>query len=339
MRNVVELVEDERIEEDDVGGRSRWLIALLGLMLRRPQDTLAVTMASAALITVLVNALFLQPNPHPAPLFSVRSKAPPQGTYGSTGAVMVLPRPRPADLASPPAEPAARSVPAGRTRSDIVTEIQRELARRGYYNGAVDGIFGSQTEAAIRGLERATGTTLGAEPNEPMLQAIVQAPAAARTGAPRHGDPIGDLVTRTAPQVDVSGSEPFAAAPPVVPIASSARLEPRPVSVSAPARSEIAALPAHQEPAMPAAAPASPEMAPPVEHPTPRADLPSPQVKAVQQALSEFGYGQLKSTGIIDPATAAAIRDFEESRDLPITGQMSGRMVQELAHVTGRTIE
>lgn len=339
MRNVVELVEDERIEEeDDVGGRSRWLIALLGLILRRPQDTLAAAAASAALIAVLVNALFLQPNPHPAPLFSVKPKARPSATYDSTGAVMVLPRPRPAHPASTPAEPAAKPAPAGRTRSDIITEIQRELARRGYYSGAIDGVFGSRTEAAIRGLEQATGITLGAEPSESTLQAIVRAPAAARTGTPRRGDPIGDLVTRTALQADVTNAEPFAVAA-VAPMASSARPEPRPEMVSTPARSEIAALPAPQEPATPAAASASPALSQPLDHPTPRADLPSPQVKAVQRALSEFGYGQLKSTGVVDAETAAAIRDFEDTRGLPITGQISDRMVQELANVTGRAIE
>ncbi|MEZ5785276.1 MAG: peptidoglycan-binding protein [Xanthobacteraceae bacterium] len=335
---MAELVEDERMEEE-VGGRSRWLIALLGLMLRRPQDTVAAAMATAALITVLVNALFLQPNPHPAPLFSVRPKARPPAAYDSTGAVMVLPRPRPADLAAPPVEPVARPAPAGRSRSDIVTDIQRELARRSYYNGAIDGIFGSQTEAAIRALEGATGTTFGTEPNEPMLQAIQRAPAAARSGALRRGDPIGDLVTRTAAPVDVSSSEPFAVVTPVVPVTSSARFEARPEPGSAPAPTQAAARPTHQEPAMPAAVPANPEPAQPADRPAPRADLPSPQVKAVQRALSEFGYGQLQSTGVVDAATAAAIRDFEESRDLPITGQVNDRMVQELANVTGRAIE
>ncbi len=358
---MVELVEGEPIEEGDVGGRSRWLIALLGFMLRRPQDTLAAAMASAALITVLVNALFLQPNPHPAPLFSVRPKARPAAIYDSTGAVRVVPRPRPANLASPSAEPAAKPAPAGRARSNIITDIQRELARRGFYDGAVDGIHGSRTEAAIRQLEQATGIKFGAEPSEPMLQAILRAPAVARTGAPRRGDPIADLVARTAPQVSVSRSELVGAAPAAATVSFSARPDPsearahpepsappsrpqpvvaalRPEPAPAPARSEVTAIPTRQDSDKPAA-PASTNTAPPADHPTPRAELPSPPVKAVQRALSDYGFGQLQPTGIVDAPTAAAIREFEEMRGLPITGLMSDRMVKELANVTGGTVE
>lgn len=355
MPDVVELVEGKPIEEDDVGGRSRWLIALLGLMLRRPQDTLAVAVASAALISVMVNALFLQPNPHPAPLFSVRPKAPASVRSEQTGAVKALPRPRPIDRVSPRVEPAAKPAPAGRSHADIVTDIQRELTRRGFYNGAIDGIHGSRTAAAIRSLEQSSGVKVGAEPSEPMLQAILRAPAAARAGAPRHSDPIGDLVARIEPQGGASTTEPVAAAVPA-PVSSApmsdrnaasvapeppeptspsrasvAALQPEPAP--APARSDAAIIPVHQEPQA-AAAPASQPQPTTADHPTPRADLPSPQVKALQQALSEYGYGQLKPTGIVDGPTAAAIRDFEGMRGLPVTGQMSKRVVQELATVT-----
>jgi len=348
VRNVVELVKGEAIEEDDVGGRSRWLIALLGLMLRRPQDTLAAAVAAAALIGVLVNALFLQPNPHPAPLFSVRPKAPAAVRSDHTGALISLPRPRPTEHVSPPVEPVAKPAPVGRPRADIVTDIQRELTRRGFYNGAIDGIHGSQTAAAIRELEQAAGTRLGAEPSEPMLQAMLRAPATARAGAPRRGDPIGDLVARMAPQGNASNAAPAAPAPALpataseprssasVPRPSIAALRPEPLPV--PAQTQAVTTPARQEPQVPAASSGPSEPAP-ADHPTPRADLPSPRVKALQRALSDYGYGQLKPTGLVDAPTAAAIRDFEEMRGLPVTGQMNDRMVQELANVTEGPIE
>lgn len=351
------MIEDERVDGDDVGGRTRWLIALLGLMLRRPQDTLATGVASAALITILVNALFLQPNPHPAPLFSVKTKARPAATLEATSAVVVLPRPRPADLAAPRVEATAGPAPATRPRSAIITDIQRELSRRGLYDGAVDGIHGSRTEAAIRSFERASGTKVGAEPSEAMVQAITRAPSATTPNGLRRADPIGDLVARTTPPSELMSPVPLAVAAPTPPNASSARSEPkavprptpgeaRPLAQSStaasyaeprnePARTEIAALPPPSEPS----APADADKPAPADRPIPRADLPTPRVKAVQRALSEFGYGQLKLTGVVDTATAAAIRDFEEARDLPITGQVSDRMVQELATVTGRPVE
>lgn len=346
MRDVVELVEDELIEDEDVGGRSRWLIALLALMLRRPQDTLAAAVTSAALITVTVNALYLQPNPHPAPLFSMRPKMPAVTRSDQTGALMALPRPRPVGHASPRNEPVVQHAPAGRTRAQIVTDIQRELTRRGFYNGAIDGIPGSRTAAAIRGLEQAAATSFGAEPSEPMLQAILRAPATAKAGAPRRRDPIGDLVARIAPQSPSGRAAPAAAS--VAPEAGDGKTRPepgeplsprpslaalRPEPAPAPGRSDAAIVPARQEPQS-SSGPASAGASVPVEHPTPRAELPSPQVKALQRSLSDYGYGQIKQTGIIDAPTAAAIRDFEDSRGLPITGQMSERVVQELTRMT-----
>lgn len=65
----------------------------------------------------------------------------------------------------------------------------------------------------------------------------------------------------------------------------------------------------------------------------------SRRVAAVQRALTEYGYGQLKPTGTVGSDTQAAIQRFERERKLPVTGQVSDRMVRELATVTGRPIE
>lgn len=62
------------------------------------------------------------------------------------------------------------------------------------------------------------------------------------------------------------------------------------------------------------------------------------RVAAVQRALTEYGYGQLKPTGNVGSDTSAAIQRFERERKLPVTGKMSDRMVQELGTVTGRAI-
>jgi hypothetical protein len=62
------------------------------------------------------------------------------------------------------------------------------------------------------------------------------------------------------------------------------------------------------------------------------------RVAAVQRALTEYGYGQLKPTGNVGSDTSAAIQRFERERKLPVTGKMSDRLVQELGAVTGRAI-
>lgn len=76
-------------------------------------------------------------------------------------------------------------------------------------------------------------------------------------------------------------------------------------------------------------------------HGDPVADLinATRRVAAVQRTLTEYGYGQLKPTGTVGTDTQAAIRKFEQARRMPVTGQMSDRLVRELVAMTGRAID
>ena len=65
----------------------------------------------------------------------------------------------------------------------------------------------------------------------------------------------------------------------------------------------------------------------------------SRRVAAVQRALTEYGYGQLKPTGTVGSDTHAAIQKFERERKIPVTGQISDRLVRELTAMIGRPIE
>jgi hypothetical protein len=69
------------------------------------------------------------------------------------------------------------------------------------------------------------------------------------------------------------------------------------------------------------------------------ANTSSQRVAAVQRALTDYGYGQIKATGTVGADTQAAIQKFERERKLPLTGQMSERLVRELGLATGRTFE
>jgi hypothetical protein len=162
---------------------------LVRILWRNPRDLIGIVAALGATAAILINALYLQPGPHPAPIFAVKSRPvmPPE----PTGSIM-LPRPRPADLAKP-------EIP---TRS-------------------------------------------------------VAAPT-----APTRSDPIADLIA-----------------------------------------------------------------------PSPR------RIMAVQRALSEYGYGPIKPTGVLGADTKAGIEKFERERKLPITGQITERLIRELSAVTGRSLE
>ena len=59
----------------------------------------------------------------------------------------------------------------------------------------------------------------------------------------------------------------------------------------------------------------------------------------MQRALAEFGYGQIKASGILDDATSTAIAKFERDRNLPNSGRVSDRLVKELATMVGHPID
>jgi hypothetical protein len=63
------------------------------------------------------------------------------------------------------------------------------------------------------------------------------------------------------------------------------------------------------------------------------------RVAAVQRALTQYGYGQLKPTGTAGSDTQAAIQKFERERKMPVTGHVSDRLVRELTAVIGHPID
>ena len=65
----------------------------------------------------------------------------------------------------------------------------------------------------------------------------------------------------------------------------------------------------------------------------------SRKVAAVQRVLTEYGYGQLRANGTIGADTQAAIQKFERERKLPVTGQVSDRVVRELTAMIGHPID
>ena len=64
----------------------------------------------------------------------------------------------------------------------------------------------------------------------------------------------------------------------------------------------------------------------------------SSHVLAVQRALSQYGYGQIKQTGVLDPPTSAAIEEFEREHNLPVTGKISEGFLAELAAMVGHSL-
>jgi peptidoglycan hydrolase-like protein with peptidoglycan-binding domain len=191
----------------------------------------------------------MQTGPHPAPIFA--NKLPVTAPL-SEPFVGLMPQ-----HAQPKIEPAA----SVRPRSDMIAEIQRELAKRSFYEGAADGVYGPKTDAAIRDFEQAAGLRPSAEPNDVLLATISHSRVKAQPAAAPQSDPIAALLA------------------------------------------------------------------------------PSARIVGVQRALTDFGYGPLKPTGVYDAETRASIERFEKARKRPVTGQITDQLVRDLAALTGRPLE
>jgi hypothetical protein len=155
------LVDADDDESSD--GRSRWRRLLAPSLFRRPKDVVGLGLISAAVATIVINALFLQSGPHPAPIFA--NLPPPAAPVELTSSVRtVLPRARPAELDHSGAEkPKTVSLPTA-VRHDPIAElldpsirvkaVQRVLAEFGYGQITVTGVSDAETKAAIEKFER-----------------------------------------------------------------------------------------------------------------------------------------------------------------------------------------
>ncbi len=134
-------------------------------------------------------------------------------------------------------------------------------------------------------------------------------------------------------------SRPSAPEPPRHDVTEKAIERPRPPAASAaPHKDAIADLLTGHSASAPAASVPTPPAPIPTAPPSRSLTGPSRQVLAVQRALSDYGYGQIKPTGVYDADTKLAIQRFERDHKLPITGEISERVTRELANLTGREI-
>jgi peptidoglycan hydrolase-like protein with peptidoglycan-binding domain len=173
--------DDDATENGGVSLREAVLVPVIGFLARHPRDSVVAIVAAAVIAAIVINGLLLQPGPHPAPIFALRRS---QITAGeATGGVTpVLPRPRPAEAGTV------------RTRVDVIADVQRELTRRGFYDGPADGVYGAKTDTAVRDFEQAAGLKPSIEPNEALLQSIIHAPVKTQPHAAQKDDQIAGLL-------------------------------------------------------------------------------------------------------------------------------------------------
>jgi peptidoglycan hydrolase-like protein with peptidoglycan-binding domain len=251
---------------------------------------------------VAANALWYQPKHHPAPLLATRMFDGAQRKGQKT-------RPEAADeAAADPGvttfrierqsdESALEEVPADPARqvaSPLIREVQQALARRGLYDGPADGLTGPKTTAAILFFQESEGLDQTGDASVDLLARL------------RLRDTRVAVIPDERPSPDVTAS-----------------------TKKASRKSDDVADLIRAAEAQPAVA----TRAKPVAADNAEAGVTPETVMKIQKALSRFAYADIKVDGVAGEATRAAIRAFEKSYNLPVTGEPSERVVRKLKSI------
>jgi hypothetical protein len=232
---------------------------------RMSKDRIALAATGVAVCAILVNALFLQNGPHPAPIFSARPASPMQQASRAQ-----LP-----EQAEPQIPPQAQAQQQAQIQTPVPTPPPAPASAVAQTSAKIAPASAAKPVRVVGG--ELTGGIASAPPRPPENVGFKSESGKGANTTARH-DPIGALLAPS----------------------------------SAPASSPSSA----------ASANISPQ-----------------RIVLVQRALSDFGYGQIKPSGILDAPTKEAIGRFERARKLPISGEVSPRLLRELSAVTGRPLE
>ncbi|WP_430258427.1 peptidoglycan-binding domain-containing protein [Neorhizobium sp. IRS_2294] len=258
-----------------------------------------------------------------------------------------MPSPMPAPMPAPAADPIstiitqAPPVPGSDGERERVAEIQRELIKRGLYEGADDGVTGPRTQQAIVLYQQRMGLPQSGEAGSDLLAALKN------ERKPATGSPSSSAVHVPVPQT------PAAAKPAAT---ETARVQPKPIAQpkTAPANRPAENISLNSEDPVAAAIRSSENGSqrsgqiriPPADIPTGglrpsnavakpngvmTADIPAPKlVLQIQRGLQNIAYSDVEVDGVAGAQTKAAIRRFEKHYRLPETGEPSEAVLKKL---------
>ncbi|KQO79668.1 peptidoglycan-binding protein [Rhizobium sp. Leaf262] len=262
---------------------------------------------------VAANALWYQPGHHPSPFLRTRDEENPNGIagyrlasgLGEQGNVTTFRIERQTDAPQPvpPSAPAVRpddapALPAQTAQaphqpSELIAEIQRELSRRGLYEGAADGMIGPRTTAAILFFEETVGMEPTGEPTSRILSALKIDSATTVAAIPK-------ALPQDRPASANTGGvaiDPVAAA-----IRSAEAKQPKAQSISL------------------------------TSGDTPK-PVTKDMVAKIQQGLVNIAYADVKVDGMAGEQTRTAIRNFEKHYRLPETGEPNEAVLKKLKSI------
>ncbi|KQY28391.1 peptidoglycan-binding domain-containing protein [Rhizobium sp. Root483D2] len=189
-----------------------------------------------------------------------------------------------------------RSAPedAHGTDAALVSGIQKELARRGLYDGPADGKTGPKTSAAILRFEKQAGRAETGAPSDGLLAAL-QAPALASGGTQQtRAKTLATAKPAQRPYENVKAGK--GELDPVAAAIRNAEIDPQYIpKADSPASSEL--------------------------------------VMNIQKGLSNLAYTDVSIDGVAGEQTRSAIRHFEKHYRLPETGQPSDKVLRKMKEI------
>lgn len=266
---------------------------------------------------VAANAMWYQPGAHPSPFMRTRlpfvdpqtakAAAEEDGLSPRKVTTFVIQREdegeQTASIEQPKAEPEAETVsgiiqsaPAATPAADgaLVAGIQKELARRGFYDGPADGKTGPKTSAAILRFEKQAGRPETGSASATLLAAL-QAKGAAQGNAQQTGGKTASAAKPAQrPYENVKGGK--GELDPVAAAIRNAEIDPQYIpKVDIPASSEL--------------------------------------VMNIQKGLTNLAYSDVSIDGVAGEQTRSAIRHFEKHYRLPETGQPSDKVLKKMKEI------
>lgn len=232
------------------------------------------------------------------------------------------------------AAPRRRGAKNGAKAAAVDVETERNLVMRVLLHSPKDTLAGLVAVAAIGAIvANALFLQTGRHP-APMFGTVINLPAPSSV-------PLSNPLPRPRPVgADTS---------PLEPKATEFRVEPKPAeraaerAVEKPVEATASTPRAGSDPMTnlvkattstpPSVSVARPPAPIPVQSPAAR------RIAGVQRALSEYGYGNLKITGAMSGETQSAIQKFEREHKMQVTGQVSDRLLRELAAAIGHPVE
>jgi len=315
-------LRDDDYDFEDAPPRRRssgLIVRTIDACLRNPVMAAGALVSGLAIIVIVTNALANQPMRHPSPLFNTRQTAN-AGVVSVATTPITLAQTTLQPLADVPAQAAAPSAPGPQTRPagvdpDLVAATTQPAAAQPAANPSAATVpplanltaqLTERIQQALRDRGFYTGAVDGiAGPaTSDAIRAFEQRLGVAATG---------DVNDRVLALLKSERGRQISSRPQVT-VAPQA---PRPIPVSAPV-APLAPKPALQ--LMPAPVP-----------PEPLTGSTEGRLQRVQRALNIAGYGMLRTDGRYDDKTAEAIRKFQAEHGMPVTGQLSERLLTALA--------